>query len=194
VAVPVAPVRTEDGEMVAVKPVCACVVTVRVIGTPSWPLPSFAVTVIGAEPATKAVAPAGVTLTTVFPLRSYAVHVGPGYDPPRAESVMVVVNVPVGGAAVIGDAVLAVIDPRGRTSEKPGRRLPVNSSADAVDIARFVKYVQTPGAVQGPVAGGVNANPLGVKIVIDVIAYAFEIGLAIVTVVPDVAVLTMYAE
>ena len=72
--------------------------------------------------------------------RSYATHVGPGYDageePP---SMSVVVNVTVGGAAVAGEAVLMVTVPSVMVSEKPGARLPVKVSAPAVATGLAVK-------------------------------------------------------
>lgn len=132
VVVPVAPVKPELGETVAVKVAAGGVVTVKVNGTPACPVVSLAVIVIGLPPAVKDVALA-VATTDVPVATSYATHVGPGYDaglePP---SMRVVVNVPVGGAAVDGESVEAVMVPSVTVSEKPGGRLPVKVSAAAV--------------------------------------------------------------
>jgi hypothetical protein len=102
-------------------------------GTPGWPVESVAVIVTGAEPAVKVVDPAGVTDMDVPLARSYADQVGPGYDPGlEPPSISVVVKVAVGGAAVAGEAVLTVIVPSVTVSVKPGARLPVKLTAEAV--------------------------------------------------------------
>jgi len=131
-----------------------------------------------------------VTAMVVPALRSYATHVGPGYDAGlEPASMSVVVNVPVGGAAVAGDAAVAVMVPSVTVSEKPGAMpalepVIVKVSAAIVNIDSLLRYV--PGA---PV-DAVNLNPVGAKIVIEVIAYEFVIGFVIFSVVP--AVPTLY--
>jgi hypothetical protein len=126
------PVTPVVGETTAVNPAAGAVVTEKVTGTPGCPVVSLAVIVIALPPAKNGVTP-GRTLTTVPTATSYATHVGPGYDaglePP---SIRVVVNVPVGGAAVTGDAVLTETVPSARVSVKPGARLPVKVMAEAV--------------------------------------------------------------
>jgi len=116
-------VTVELGDSDAVKPEdgYAGLVKVKVIGTPGWLVLSVAVTVTGAEPATNCVG-FPVTLVIAVPDASvYTDHVGPGYDageePP---SIIVVVNVAVGGAAVAGDSTLDVIVPSVTVSVKPG--------------------------------------------------------------------------
>jgi len=116
------------------------VVIEKVIGTPGWLVLSVATAVYGALPAMK-FPTAGVTPVIAVPAaRSYATHVGPGYDageePP---SIRVVVNVPVGGGAVAGESVLAVTVPRVMVSENPGARLPVKVSAPTVATGSNVK-------------------------------------------------------
>jgi len=69
VTVPAPLVVPEVGESIAVKPECGAVVTEKVTGTPGWVVPSFAVMVMAAPPAVKAVA-AARTLTDVAPFRS----------------------------------------------------------------------------------------------------------------------------
>jgi hypothetical protein len=53
VAFPVEPVEVEVGTSVAVKPVVGAVVTLKLIGTPGWPVVSVAVMVNAAPPAVK---------------------------------------------------------------------------------------------------------------------------------------------
>jgi hypothetical protein len=92
-----------------------------------------------------------------------------------------VVNVDWGGAAVAGEATLDVIVPSVIVSVKPGARLPVKVSAAAVSAPLVFRYVPA------VLVAGVNAKLAGANIVIDVIAYAFVIGFAILRVVPAVA-------
>jgi len=95
--------------------------------------------VIAEPPAVKGVAAAGVT-AIVPAARSYATHVGPGYDageePP---SIIVVVSVSCGGADGEGERVLIVTVPKVIVSLKPGARLPVKVSAPAVETGFAVK-------------------------------------------------------
>jgi hypothetical protein len=141
VALPFEPVRAVAGETVAVNPACGAVVTLKVYGTPGWVVPSFAVTVIGEPPAVNEVAPAGtVTVVTVPTATSYEAHVGPGYEageePPSMRSV---VNVPSGGTAVTGDAVLTEMPPKLTVSLNPGASDPVQVTAAAVCTVTVVR-------------------------------------------------------
>jgi hypothetical protein len=137
VAVPVEPVVAVVGDTPAVNPLVGYVplVMLKVTGTPGCPVESVAVMVIGLEPAVKLVEVVGLTVMDVPAARAYTVHVGPGYDPGlEPPSISVVVKEAVGGAAVAGEAVLAVIVPSPTVSVKPGARLPVKTTAPAVRV------------------------------------------------------------
>jgi hypothetical protein len=190
VTVPDEPVIPELGVTVAVNPAAGAVVTLKVTGTPGWVVLSLAVIVTAAEPAVYVVG-APVTEIEVPVATSYETQDGPGYDAgEEPASMMVVENVPVGGAAVAGDAVEAVMVPSVTVSVKPGA-IPalepeiVKVSAAAVAIDSSVRYVP------GLPVDAVNAHPDGAKIVTVVIAYEFDIGLAIFSVVPAVPVAVM---
>jgi len=194
VVLPFDPVVAEVGETEAVYPAVGLVVTEKVNGTPGCPEPSLAVMVIGAPPAVNDVED-WVTDTAVAPFKSYATHVGPGYEPGvEPPSMRVVEKVSWGGAAVAGEAVLMVMGPSGRVSEKPAARpVPiagiVNVIAEDVDTEIVVRYMHwTFAMVHTPVASGVlNVAPLGAKTVSDVIAYVLVIGLVIFSVLTAVA-------